>query len=218
MSGEWSELANLLNHHAPFQPIPLVPEISVFYARSLVEIWEAAEKLAGHELPSPFWAYPWAAGAALARVLLDHPEWVAHKRVLDFGCGGGVVALAAARAGAQSVANDVDSWALRTVELAAQRQQLRVETWLADLTQTPEAVDTFDVVCCSDLAYEKSQAPAQFALLKRARANGSRVFVADAGRTYFNDEGMKLLAEYRIAVPKDLEGVEERTAKVYELN
>ncbi len=209
-------LAQLLDRYAPFTPAPLVPEISVFYGRSLIEVWEAAEALAGSALPAPFWAYPWAAGLAIARVVLDHPDWVANRRVLDFGCGGGVAALAAARAGAADVvANDIDPWALAIARSAAQRQGLRITTRLEDLTEQPDRVAGFDVVLCSDLAYEKRVAPRQRALLERAAAAGARVLIADAGRTYFESDGMQEIARYVIAVPKDLEGVEERTARVF---
>ncbi len=58
---------------------------------------------------APYWAYPWAGGLALARFLLDHPETVAEKRVLDLGAGGGLVAIAAMKAGArEATAIDVD--------------------------------------------------------------------------------------------------------------
>jgi predicted nicotinamide N-methyase len=128
-------LAALLDRCAPFGPAPLCPEIQVFQARSLVEIWEAAERLAGAQLPAPFWAYPWAGGAALARVLLDVPGQVRGGFVLDFGAGGGVASIAAARAGAaRVVANDLDPWALATARLAASRQDLVLDMWLGDLT------------------------------------------------------------------------------------
>jgi len=213
-----AQLEQLLDRHAPFRAIPLVPEISVFYGRSLIEVWEAAELLAGGPLPAPFWAYPWAAGSGLARVILDHPEWFVGQRVLDFGCGGGVAALAAARSGADTVvANDLDAWALATVRLAAARQGLPVDTLHTDLT-VPDAVwPPCDIVLCSDLAYEKQLAPRQRSVMERARKNGARVFVADAGRKYFRAEGMTLIAEYAIEVPRDLEGVEVRTARVYEM-
>ncbi|HEX7119052.1 MAG TPA: hypothetical protein VF212_09705, partial [Longimicrobiales bacterium] len=66
----YAALAELLDRHTDFGPAPLSPEIRVFRARGLVEVWEAAERLAGRTLPPPFWAYPWPGGAALARVLL----------------------------------------------------------------------------------------------------------------------------------------------------
>jgi len=183
-----------------------------------VPFWEAAEALAGRELPAPFWAYAWPAGCALARVLLDSPELSAGRRVLDIGCGGGVSALAAARAGAADVvANDIDPWALATVGLAAARQRLRVRPLLADLTAEPGSVLGFDLLLCGDLAYERSQASPQRELLLRARAAGAGVLVADAERAYFAPDGLRLLAEYRLPVPRDLEGVDERTARVYEM-
>lgn len=206
----------VLDRCAPLRPAPLCPELQVFYARSLVEVWEAAEMAAGETLPAPFWAYPWAAGMALARVLLDRADAVRGRSVLDVGAGGGVTSLAAAYAGAaRVVANDIDPWALETVRQAAAAQGLAVETLLADLTATPSLVDEFDVLVCGDLAYEQHEAPRQLSLLRRAAAHGAWVLAADAGRTYFRPAGMELLAEFRLAVPRDLEGVSERVARVY---
>jgi predicted nicotinamide N-methyase len=209
-------LIRLLDRHAPFRSIPLLPEISIFYGRSLVETWEAAEILAGRILPAPFWAYPWAGGVALARVILDNPEWFHEKRVLDFGCGGGVAGIAAARAGAAHViANDVDAWALAVARIAAKRQGLLVTPLLEDLTTTTD-LPAADILLCSDLAYEKQPAPKQRAVLERARAAGLRVLVADAGRTYFDDRNLTLLGQLEIDVPRDLEGVDRRAARVFE--
>jgi predicted nicotinamide N-methyase len=211
-------LAELLDRYTDFRPAPLAPEIRVFHARGLVEIWEAAERLAGRTLPPPYWAYPWPGGAALARVVLDRPAWIAGRRVLDLGAGGGVASLAAARAGArEAVANDLDPWALATARLAADRQGLTLTPLLADLTAHPEAIDGYDVVLCGDLAYERRVAPRIRALLERAAARGALVLAADAGRAYFDDAGMRCLAEYTIPVPRDLEGVDARTARVYRL-
>ncbi len=211
-------LESLLDQYAPFAPVPLCPEIQAFQGCSLVQVWEAAEQIAGQNLPAPFWAYPWAAGAALARVVLDRADEILGKKVLDIGSGGGVAALAAARANAlRVVANDVDPWALAVARIAARRQHLYLDFVREDLTEHPRHVVGYDVVLCSDLAYERRTAPKQRALLERARADGARVLVADAGRTYFEDRGLSLLAEYRLAVPQDLEGVTERVARVFEM-
>ncbi len=211
-------LAELLERHAEFRPAPLSPEVRAFHAHGLVEVWEAAERLAGRPMPPPFWAYPWPGGAALARVVLDHPDWVAGRRVLDLGAGGGVASLAAARAGAaEVVANDQDPWALATARLAADRQSLELTPLLADLTAEPATVEAFDVVLCGDLAYERRVAPRIRRLNERARDAGARVLVADAGRAYFDATGMRCIAEHTMAVPVDLEGVDERVARVYEL-
>jgi predicted nicotinamide N-methyase len=213
-------LRALLDAHAPLRPAPLCPELQVFHATSLVGIWEAAERAVGTVLPSPFWAYPWPAGAALARFILDHHDLIANQSVLDFGCGGGIASLAAARAGAvEVVANDVDPWALAVARLtaAAQPSPVALTTLLADLTLEHTTAAAFDVVLCGDLGYERSVAGAQRAVLDRARAAGARVIVADAGRAYFSSKGLVQLALYELDVPEDLEGVGRRTAVVYEL-
>jgi predicted nicotinamide N-methyase len=211
-------LENLLDTYAPYAPVPLCPEIRAFQGSSLVHVWEAAELIAGENLPAPFWAYPWAAGAALARVVLDRADEIVGRKVLDIGCGGGVAALAAARADAlRVVANDVDPWALAVSRIAAHRQHLYLDFLREDLTEHPRHVTGYDVVLCSDLAYERRAAPKQRAVLERARADGARVLVADAGRTYFEDRGLTLLAEFRLSVPADLEGVTERVARVFEM-
>lgn len=210
------ELERLLAAHAPLAPAPLCPEIQAHQAHSLVEIWEAAERLAGEPLAAPFWAYAWPGGSALARVLLDRPDLVRGQRVLDFGAGGGVTALAAAYAGASAVtANDIDPWALLVVDIAAKAQGLVVATFADDLCDAPALVDDYDVVLCSDMAYEKRETPRQRAVLERAVANRAAVFAADAGRTYFDAAGMEPLAEYQLDVPLDLEGVSRRSARVY---
>jgi predicted nicotinamide N-methyase len=208
-------LVRLLAEHAPLVPAPLCPEILVHQARSLVEVWEAAERLAGRTLAAPFWAYAWPGGTALARVLLDHPALVEGRRVVDFGAGGGVASLAAARAGGIATANDVDPWALEVVSVAAAAQQLAVATMRDDVCDAPWLVADFDVVLCSDLAYERREAPRQRRVLERAAAEGLSVLVADAGRTYFDSSGMRLMAEYEVHVPQDLEGVTQRTARVF---
>jgi predicted nicotinamide N-methyase len=211
-------MENLLAEHAPLAPAPLCPEIRAHQAHSLVEVWEAAERIAGHPLAAPFWAYAWPAGCALARVLLDNPDLVRGQRVLDFGAGGGVTALAAAYAGGASVtANDIDPWALAVVDIAARAQGLPVGTLADDMCDAPGLVDDYDVVLCSDLAYEKRETPRQRAVLERAVGNRAAVFVADAGRTYFDSDGMELLATYELEVPVDLEGVSRREARVYRL-
>jgi predicted nicotinamide N-methyase len=151
-------------------------------------------------------------------VVLDQADEFVGKKVLDIGSGGGVAALAAARAQALPVvANDVDPWALAVARLAARRQHLHLEFLLEDLTEHPRHVTGYDIVLCSDLAYERRTAPKQRALLERARSDGARVLIADAGRKYFDDTDLELLAEFELMVPKDLEGVEARTARVFEM-
>jgi predicted nicotinamide N-methyase len=212
-----AQLRQLLARYAPLRTVPLCPELLAHHAHSLIEVWEAAERLAGQPLPAPFWAYPWAGGSALARVLLDWPELARGKRVLDFGAGGGVAAFAAARAGAaRVVANDIDAAALLVCRSAARAQHVRIETLHADVCAEPARVEEFDVVLCSDLHYERHETPRQKRVLTRARRAGADVIIADAGRTYFDPAGMELLAQYDVPVPAELEGAEVRRARVYQ--
>jgi predicted nicotinamide N-methyase len=211
-------LERLLAEHAPLRPAPLCPDILVHHASSLVEVWEAAERLAGVPLPAPFWAYAWPGGSALARVILDSPDLVRGAAVLDFGGGGGVSSLAAAKAGAaRATVNDIDAWALLTARIAAAAQSLVIDTLHGDLCSEPGLADPYEVVLCSDLAYERSQTPRQRRVLERCARRGATVLVADAGRAYFEDRGMTLLAEYDVDVPQDLEGVAVRRARVYRM-
>jgi predicted nicotinamide N-methyase len=206
----------LLARHAPLAPVPHCSELVVPYAPSLVAVWEAAERLAGSTLPAPFWAYPWAGGIALARLLLDEPERVRGRSVLDFGAGSGVAAAAAARAGAaRVVANDIDAWALAACGITAEANGVQVDVLHRDLCAQPDAARDFDVVLCSDLSYERSEAPRQRRVLDAAAAAGAGLLVADAGRTYFDAGALRLLLELQVGVPADLEGSTSRTARVY---
>jgi predicted nicotinamide N-methyase len=214
-----AKLAPLLARYAPLRCVPLCPELRAHSAHSLIEIWEAAERLSERPLPAPFWAYPWAAGCALARVLLDRPELAHGKRVLDFGAGGGVAAIAAARAGAaRVVANDIDATALLVCRMAARAQGVRIDTLHADVCAEPARAEEFELVVCSDLHYERHETPRQKRVLAGARRAGAEVIVADAGRTYFDSGGMELLAEFVVPVPADLEGEELRCARVFRLH
>src|SRR5215218_10297364 len=83
------------------QAPPHTPELVLHLADEITPIWRMTEEaLEEIGLPPPFWAFAWAGGQALARYVLDHPETVAGRHVLDFAAGSGIVGVAAARAGA----------------------------------------------------------------------------------------------------------------------
>ena len=100
--------------------VPLVPEIKLHLATEVVPLWRLTEEeLSAQGVPPPYWAFAWAGGQALARYVLDHPEIVTEKDVLDFGSGSGLVAIAAARAGALRVtAADIDGFAEAAIKPA----------------------------------------------------------------------------------------------------
>jgi predicted nicotinamide N-methyase len=216
-------LARLLDEYTDFGPAPLVPEVRVFQGRVLLELWAAAERLAGRVMPPPYWAYPWPAGIALARLILDRPELVAGRRVLDLGTGGGITALASVLASAREViANDQDPWAITTAGLAAARQDLELTLLQAELTTgfpgAPFVLGPDDLILCGDLYYERRVAPRIRAYLELARNSGVLVLAADAGRAYFDPTGFTLQSEIMVPVPRDLEGADERMARVYSLD
>src|SRR5438270_7986172 len=114
---------------------PLVPEIRLHLATEVTPIWQATEEsLARSGLPPPYWAFAWAGGQALARYLLDHPETVAGREVLDIGSGSGIVAIAAAKAGASRVvAADIDPFAAAAIALNAPLNEVTIAVETRDL-------------------------------------------------------------------------------------
>src|ERR1700692_3645196 len=107
---------------------PLTPEIRWRLADEAVPIWEKTEEeLGAMGLPPPFWAFAWAGGQALARYVLDHPIEIAGRFVLDFGPASGLVAIAAAKAGATRVeACDIDCFAIAAIGVNAEANDVRV--------------------------------------------------------------------------------------------
>ena len=131
-------------------PVPHCPEIRLHVATEALPLWEKTEEELGEiGLPPPFWAFAWAGGQALARYLLDTPEAVRGKRVLDLGSGSGLVSIAAMVAGARSaLAADPDRWAEAASGLNAELNGVAIETWTEDLLNgAVPPVDLVAVTC-----------------------------------------------------------------------
>jgi predicted nicotinamide N-methyase len=154
-------------------------------------------------VPPPFWAFAWAGGQALARYVLDHPEVVAGKRVLDVATGGGIVAIAAARAGGTVTANDVDVFCEAAVALNAEANGVTVDFLAGDLLDAP--APSTAVILVGDLAYEKPVALKVRAWLAAAHSGGATVLIGDPSRTYFTTEGLVQLADYQVETTRELE-------------
>lgn len=176
----------------------LVPEIKLYLAEDPIIFWarlEADAKAAG---PAPFWASAWAGGQALARYLLDHPQSVAGKSVLDLGSGSGLAAIAAARASATAVtANDIDPDAIAAIAANAAINGVNVQLLHGDLLR--EDIDGFDVVMAGDALYAPSLAADLMLFLRAQVSRGSRVLLGDPGRGHLPHEDLCLLATYPIA-------------------
>jgi predicted nicotinamide N-methyase len=202
------------------RPVPHVPEIALHVADEAVPIWKKTEEeLDEIGLPPPFWAFAWAGGQALARFVLDRAEVVAGKRVLDLASGSGLVAIAAAKAGAAPViAADIDPFAEHAVALNAGANDVYIEVLIQDLLdrETPRH-QRYDVILVGDLFYERDTAARTLAFLDRHAALGTRILIGDPGRTYLPKERLGKLAEYEVPVTRELEDFEIKRTAVWEI-
>jgi len=197
------------------RPVPLVPEIALHVADEAVPLWQRTEEELGEMgLPPPFWAFAWAGGQALARYVLDHPETVKDKRVLDFASGSGLVGIAAMTAGAAHVtAADIDAFALAAITLNAEANGVAVTPDGADLIGTDGGWNT---VLAGDIFYERDLAARVFVWLDGLAARGATVLIGDPGRTYLPKDRLALLAEYNVPVTRELEDAEIKRTRVWQ--
>ncbi len=193
---------------------PHVPEIRLHLASEVHDLWLKTEAdLEAIGLPPPFWAFAWAGGQGLARYILDHPETVRGKRVLDFASGSGLVAIAAAMAGASDVvAADIDPWAKNAVRLNAAVNGVALDFTNDDLIGM--SVDA-DVVLAGDVFYDGDFAAALKAWFGRLAASGTMVLVGDPGRSYRPTEHLEELATYQVPVTRVLEDSEVKKTTVW---
>jgi len=196
--------ADFVRTHTRVGPPPLVPEIVLHLGDDAIEVWEQTERDAGSERPPPFWAFAWAGGQAVARYLLDHPETVAGRRVLDLAAGCGVVAVCAARAGAATVtANEIDPLAGAAITLNARANGVDVAVVLGDLLDGDHG--DAETILAGDVFYQQPMTDRVLPFLRRAAAGGALVLVGDPGRAYTPREHLSPLAEYDVPVPASIE-------------
>lgn len=126
----------------------------------------------------PYWCFCWASGLALAQWILQHPEHVAGKRVIDVGAGSGIVALAAKYAGAQiAVACDLDPIALQACRANAALNQLKL-SYSSDLFSEAEP---YDLLFAADVLYDAEN----LALIKRFPDLAKQTIIADSRQRNF---------------------------------
>jgi predicted nicotinamide N-methyase len=200
------------------QRAPFVAEFQLYLADELVPLWQATEALAAEKQPPPFWAFAWPGSLALARYLLDTPGIVSSKRVLDFGSGGGLAAIAAASCGAASVvACDVDPSAGIVQQLNAELNHVRIESRCEDLTDRDLASVDVNVILAGDVCYDRGASARITAWLRRQADNGLVVLLADPARTYAPSAGLDLLATYDVPTLLDLESVSQKPTRLWRL-
>ena len=201
-------------HTRPARPL-LVPEITLSVADDVVALWEALE--AGEVDPGsdpPFWAAAWPGGQALARYVLDHPEAVAGRTVLDLGAGSGLVAVAALLAGARAVvASEVDPYGRAAVMVNAEDNGVGPVTVTGDLLDDDPDPD-IDVVLAGDVCYDREMTERVLPFLGKAWLGGAAVYLGDPGRPYVPKEGLVEVATFDVP---DTEGPQVRRTTVWRL-
>lgn len=195
-------------------PVPHAPEIRLHVADEATALWQRTEdELGAIGLPPPFWAFAWAGGQALARYVIDHPECVRGRRVLDVASGSGLVAIAAAMAGASAVeAADIDAFATAAIALNAAANGVTVTARLADLVGQDEG---WDVVLTGDIFYERDISERMTPWLMALEARGATVLIGDPGRSYLPKHQVEQIAQYRVQVTRDLEDADIKLARVW---
>ena len=213
--GPAARRAFILEHTRLERP-PHTPELQLHLATEMTPIWQMTEEaLSEIGLPPPFWAFAWAGGQALARYVLDHPQVVAGKAVIDFAAGSGIVGVAAATAGAARVlCADIDGFCGPAIALNAAANGVRVAFTDRDLLEAA-APAWAEVILAGDICYEKPLAERVMAWLAAARARGAKVLIGDPGRSYFPRQGLEKLAEYQVPTTRELEDMDVKKTAVW---
>lgn len=207
--------AQFIRDHTVLTETPLVPEVSLYVASEMLPIWQMTEdEMQQVGLPPPFWAFAWAGGQALARYILDNPELVAGKRVLDFGAGSGLAGIAAMLAGAGQVsAAEIDPIALIAIDLNARANKVIITQLEGDIVG--EIHTGWDVVLAADVCYEGPASKRIVAWLDDLARAGMLVLMGDPGRTYFPKSGHEKLISYAVKTTTELEDTDLRNTSVW---
>lgn len=193
---------------------PHVPEIKLHLADEAHDLWHRTEEeLAEIGLPPPFWAFAWAGGQGLARYVLDNPEVVRGKRVLDFATGSGLVAIAAAKGGAAYVlAADIDPFCAAAVRLNSAANGVSVTFDDRDFIGENNG---FDVLLAGDVFYDHAFADRLVPWFSQLLERGITVIIGDPGRSYLPRDWLIKLAEYQVPVTRALEDAEVKRTTVW---
>ena len=209
-----SDATRFVAAHTIVGTVPLLPQIRLHLADAITPIWQASEDWSTRHVEPPFWAFAWPGGQALARHVLDHPELVAGRRVLDFAAGSGIAGIACAMAGARMVeAAEIDALAIAAIGLNAHLNDVTVLPLAADLVGT---ASRWDLILCGDVCYEAPMSRHILPWLRRC-AETTEVHVADPGRAYLPDSGLRTLARYDVATSLELEDRTMRPTTLYRL-
>jgi predicted nicotinamide N-methyase len=209
-----ANLRAFVRRHTRLTPVPGLPGVRLQLADDVMVVMQLAGAELGQRDPAlPFWAFAWAGGLAVSQYLVDHPEEVAGRRVLDVGSGSGLCAVVAMRLGAASVhAVDIDPFSQAAVALNARANGVRVGFSRQDLLGGPPP--PCDVILAGDVCYEETMAGRMVEWLRLAARSGTRVLLGDPGRTYL-PASLERLASYRVRTSRELEDAETKESAVF---
>jgi len=193
----------------------LVPEISLHLAAEDLPFFRMGEdELAQSGLGVPYWAFAWAGGQALARYVLDHPEIVRGKRVLDFGAGSGLVGIAAAKAGAfDVVASEIDPMCALACRLNAEANDVYIDVALEDMIG--DMSPSHEVILVGDVCYDQEVADRLIPWLEALDTAGRTVLIGDPGRFYLPKLGLERIESYHAPTTAIMEDSDLRNAGVW---
>lgn len=198
-------------HHPPH-----VPEIALHLADEVHELWhKTEEELSEIGLPPPYWAFAWAGGQGVSRYILDHPQAVQNKRVLDFASGSGLVGIAALLSGASSMTtNDIDPFARHAINLNSVLNKVSCDFSDSDLIGQ-DVSGSFDVLLAGDVFYDKSLADRLIVWFDTLAAKGMQIIVGDPGRSYLPRHRLTELEVYSVPVTCALEDADVKRTTVW---
>jgi predicted nicotinamide N-methyase len=214
-----AELLEIIQGYTRLDAVPLVPEIRVHQAGEPIDLWENTELATGRSgLDPPFWAFAWAGGRALARYLLDHPEVVRGRHAVDVASGSGLVAIAAAKAGAATVtAYDIDELAVAAIGVNARANGAAVRAIRADILDDGLPAPAADLVTVADAFYESNLAARVTGFLVQARARGAAILAGDFGRTYLPRTMLVPVQSYDVPGLRMIEGSDVKRTTIWTL-
>jgi predicted nicotinamide N-methyase len=210
-----SATIEFIRSHTEVSSSPLIPELQLHMITDTCPMWRMDESgVAKLGISSPYWGFCWPGGHALARYLLDHPDTVRDKTVLDFGTGGGIAALAAGLSQANKVvASDTDSFALEAVKLNATLNHLEIETTDRDLIG--EHSPDWNVILVADVCYEAALTQKITSWLEELYEQGVQILLADPNRGWLQQYSVEEVACYETPCDIDCRGTYTQDTFVY---
>jgi predicted nicotinamide N-methyase len=203
-----------VRRNTTLQAVPDLPGVRLHLADDVTTVWRQTGEALGADDPAlPYWAFAWVGGLAISRYLVEHPEEVEGRTVLDLATGSGLCAIVAARCGAASVhGTDIDPFAEAAVAVNARANGAHIGFSGRDLLD--QAPPDYDVILAGDVCYEETMAGRMMDWLRAAARRGARVLIGDPGRTYLPRD-LEPHATYEVRTSREIEASDARAATVY---